>query len=799
MSGQPSFLTVKEDKRGGTMEAGITVPPDDPVIDAVSFPRVDSQVIQTLVESLSDTLYTLDLEGKLRYVSQGWTGLLGDPVEEVLGRPFSDFIHPDDLSICQAGIQAMVEGRQRADGVTYRVRHRNGNWKWHTSNATPIYDCRGLMIGMVGLARDVTETLHLTEDWRILTKAVTQSPATILITNAEGEIEFANPAFSRTTGYSFDEARGKNPRILNSGFHSDEFYKSLWQAIRGAGEWRGEICNRRKNGELYWESASISAIKDSKDNITHFVAVKEDISDWKKVQAELLLAKESAERAREQAQTANVMKTSFLANMSHEIRTPMNAIVGFSVLMLESGLNEIQTDYMLKIREAGDHLLGIINSILDISKIELGGMVVESIPFQLDHLLADVQAICESKARTKGLEFRIERNPGIPGELVGDQLRLRQVLVNLLDNAIKFTEHGSVSLMVEDGTGTDLKVGDRLRVSFTVKDTGIGISEEQQQRLFQPFSQADASTTRRFGGTGLGLSISKRLVDIMGGELKLDSLPSQGSSFHFQLQLVPVKDPPNEPWKLQMENHGETSLKGLRILVAEDDPISAKIVGHFLSGAGASYTVVVNGCEAVHQVIGSPESFDLVLMDIQMPQLDGFSAIRRIRQDGRFADLPIVAVTAHAFEEERRIAFDAGVDDYLTKPIDRRHLLSLVSQLVSEAKARHPGAGPKSRHFHAPRYVETETPGMRPGTLASDTVVNGAALDWLQHLRAALGKGLASATDQALSGKQDLERLFGEERAQNILTAISDFNYQKALEELSVTSIMSSSKQVHHE
>ena len=346
-----------------------------------------------------------------------------------------------------------------------------------------------------------------TAELRKLSRATEDSPASVVITDKNGTIEYVNPTFTQVTDYTAAEALGQNPRILKSGNLPRSVYEELWQTILAGNVWRGDLINRRKDGTDFWESASISPIKDDEGDITHFVAVKQDITDRKKMEEALVQAKQAAD-------DASKAKSDFLANMSHEIRTPMNAVIGMSHLALKTDLNPKQRDYLNKIQSSARALLGIINDILDFSKIEAGKLDIESTDFNLDEVMESLADLITVKAQEKkGLEVLFDLAPDVPRDLNGDSLRLGQILVNLAGNAVKFTESGEIVVSSELVS----RDAERILLKFSVRDTGIGLTQDQAAKLFNSFTQADTSTTRKYGGTGLGLAISKKLVTLMGG------------------------------------------------------------------------------------------------------------------------------------------------------------------------------------------------------------------------------------------------------------------------------------------
>ena len=381
-----------------------------------------------------------------------------------------------------------------------------------------------------------------------------------------------------------------------------------------------------------------------------------NIVERRRTETDLRLAKVAAD-------SANKAKSEFLANMSHEIRTPMNAIIGLGYLLQQTELAEEQRDYLVKLDQSARSLLLIINDILDISRIEAGKLVLEEVDFRLRESLEHVVNIIETQAGEKGLKLRLALSPALPDLLHGDSMRLEQVLINLLGNAVKFTEQGAVTLSVDR-----LDSSDELPVLvFSVRDTGIGLTPEQLAGLFQPFSQGDTSTTRRYGGSGLGLSIAKRIVTLMQGEITVESVSGQGSTFAFTSRFGPAAVTVPSPSAAAIDLR---SIRGARALVVEDNQINLIIARQLLAQAGLRVTTAATGREAVEMISAAPERFDVVLMDIQMPDMDGYEATRLIRQRWSGAELPVIAMTAYALADEVQKCRDVGMNDHLAKPVD---------------------------------------------------------------------------------------------------------------------------------
>ncbi|MBF0177172.1 MAG: PAS-domain containing protein [Magnetococcales bacterium] len=759
-----------------------------------------------------------------------------------------------------------------------------------------------------------------------LSRVVEQSPAAVVVTNAQGRIEYINPKFSEITGYSREMAVGQNPRILNAGKGSFRHYRKLWETITQGATWSGEFLNRKKDGTLYWSSAQISGIRNASGVITHFVGVQEDITERKKAmenlqvserrlalalrggdlgywdvdfrtattivndrwaemlgyglaeikhrcrdiwkssihpedqervvqlgrdyrrgliehyeveyrvvtrlqqtrwflskgsgveydahglplrmvgtvmditpqkrieealresekesarKSELLkaalssiqqgiaaydeqlrliacnqkfkeirgvpdemaqpgssfiellrydvargefgpgdpeaqvrkytelarhstthsfertrpngtvievvggplpgggfvstytditerkLSEETLRRAKQEAETANRAKSDFLANMSHEIRTPMNVIIGMAHLCLQAGLTPKQRNYLEKIHSAANSLLHIINDILDFSKVESGKLVMEEVPFRLQEVCNHISSMANVKAGEKGLRLVITMEPGAPEIAVGDPLRLVQVLLNLTNNAIKFTDHGQVDITLRRLAST----ATTHQLEFLVQDTGIGLTQEQMDRLFQSFTQADSSTTRKYGGTGLGLAICKRLVELMHGTIHVASTPGQGSTFSFSApfgQAPPgtICKPIFSPPAPSLNDEDKVRLRGARILLAEDNEINRELAKELLEQAGMEVIEAVDGEEALARLHAT--NFDALLLDLQMPKMDGFQVTQTVRLDDAFRQLPIIALTANAMSGDVERCLSIGMNDHIAKPI----------------------------------------------------------------------------------------------------------------------------------
>ena len=745
-------------------------------------------------------IWDWDVMANTIYFSKLWKAQIGYSEIELENNfaVWQDHLHHDEYNEVNKRLASYLKTPEGLYVSEFRFRHKNGSYIWIHSQSEVIKNKKGEVIRMFGSHRDITELKKNEEEIRKLSLAVNQSPTTIVITDINGKIEFANPVFTKKTGYTLEEAKGQNPQILKSGHTTEEEYKELWDTISSGKTWHGEFLNVKKNKEKYWEKAIISPIKNDKGEIINYLTIKEDITerknaedDFKKSEEHLRLAqnagrigswewdvesdeiiwsditfdifgiekKEGAFSAREylknihpddkkrlndeldkavankknehyteyriiknneivwidetseiiydkagkfvkmigvlqditkrkkaekeireakkEAEEANRLKSEFLANMSHEIRTPMSAIIGFSSILQKNIKNEDHRSLIDKIVKNGNNLLELINDILDLSKIEAGQLKIQKEPTNLHNILNEIPLIFSEVSKRNQVPIKLNIDKKLPKSLLIDANRIRQVLLNLVSNAIKFTEKGSVSIIVTTKQSLKhLKDFNIVDLIFEIKDTGIGIPINQLDVIFDSFRQTEGQSTRKYGGAGLGLAITKRLVQLMDGIITVESIIDKGSIFKVILKDIEVLDVEYE--KKEDESVNLTFLSS-KILHVEDNEMNREIISLYLEGED----IEIKEAETGKQALKILETYkpDLILMDIQLPELNGFETTKIIRENENLKSIPIIAITANATKYEIE-NYSPIFDEYLTKPVTEEVFIKAISKYL---------------------------------------------------------------------------------------------------------------------
>lgn len=775
--------------------------------------RLESD-LRTMMESAAEGIWVTDQQGQYQYANEAACKMTGHALAELKRMTILDLAATQELQKAQSHVRHLQE-----DGTPFRdrvgLRHKDGSMPIAELSIQRLPDGRYLAMG-----RDVSSQLESESRLKYLAQAVEQSPNGVMMIDKNSNIVFVNSALQRMLGYSLDELMAGGIPLIRSGETPRENYQALWKALKKKEIWQGEFINRRRDGSTYFEYNIIAPISSESGGVTHFLAVKLDISERKRLESELsqyrlgleekvrektsalLAANEQLEETQfamevvgigihvvnfetaaiemcnryaaellgyhqeemcelrvldidpnyswdayvevreliknegsysfettqrhrdgshipvsmslyyqaakataperfigfvtnisERKKTESILrqatlaaeaaaraKSEFLANMSHEIRTPLNVVIGFSHILRQEATTERTHDLINKIQGAANHLLGLISSILDLSKLDAGKIELEHQPFSISTLMNDVHDMTHGLLRSDAVALHIKIATDTPTYVIGDRLRLAQILGNFASNASKFTEQGEISLRVKPlGLAAD---GVRLR--FEVADTGIGMSSEQSSRLFQPFSQADASITRRFGGTGLGLALCRNLAELMEGKVGVESQEGKGSTFWLEVILQPTDQVP-ENQAVRSRHVGKLTGK---VLLVEDHPLNQALGRELLTPLGLDVCLVGDGQAAID--ICASQTFDAILMDVQMPVMDGITATRKLRELSLTQSVPIIAMTANAFAEDRAACLEAGMNDYLGKPLNPDLLADVLARYLPSAAAAAP-------------------------------------------------------------------------------------------------------------
>lgn len=636
--------------------------------------RQSEEKYRLLIENSNDIIYTLTLEGVFMFVSSAWMTLIGHSEKEVLGKSFHQFVHPDDLPRCWAFLQKVIATGERQQGIGYRVRHTDGTWSWHTSNIGPIRDEAGTVIGVEGIARDITVHKQVEAELSFnktnLELALQASQmGSWIFRIAENKRIFDNQTCS-LLGIDRTTFRGTTEEFF-AAIHPDDrqqVREALKKTIELNVSYVAEYRVVWSDGSIHCISARGKLLCDEKGNPQMITGINWDITERKKAEQELIIAKERAEKS-------DRLKSTFLANMSHEIRTPMNGILGFAEILKEPDLTgEEQQQYINIIEKSGMRMLNIINDIIDISKIEAGLMKINLKESNIDEQIEYMCTFFKPEVEAKGMKLFFNKTvTANKTVIITDREKLYAIFTNLIKNAIKYSKGGTIEIGYSKKNET---------LEFYVKDTGIGIPKEKLEAVFERFIQVNSGDEMTSHGAGLGLSITKAYVEMLGGKIAVESEEGIGSTFYFSLPCKP--EPANkslaqqQPAPLDTNNH----IQKLKLLVVEDDEVSRKLIDSVVKLFGKEILHAKTGTEAV-DVCRKNADIDLVLMDIRMPEMDGYEATREIRKFNE--RVAIIAQTAYGLSGDREKAMEAGCNDYIAKPLKKEYLVELMRKIFKHS------------------------------------------------------------------------------------------------------------------
>ena len=665
-------------------------------------------LLRCLIDSISDLIYIKDCNGLYLGCNKACEEFLGIPEHEQIGKTdFYLFDREFAESVIKLDRQIVSDREPRC--TEEWVTNSDGRMVLLDTVKAPYLAEDGTCLGLVGVSRDITQRKQIEEallrSEERFRSIMELSPDIISIITGDGVLAYNSPAALTIHGYSNAEMAERNTFDLIHPDDRSHVEKIFNMILEDPSQPRTvQYRYRNKDGTYTWMEATGTNHLDN-PNIKGLITMSRDITVRKQ-------SEEVLQRAIVMAEAASQAKSEFLSNISHEIRTPMNAIIGLGYLALQTNLTSRQQDYLTKMTSAADGLMQLLNNLLDLSKIEAGMMVLAETSFKLQPLLEHLLSLVGVGATAKGVRLMLTNDPQTPNYLVGDSVRLEQILLNLLGNAVKFTSVGEVELSVRPLAEEDAQV----TIEFALRDTGIGLTPEQVSTIFEAFTQADGSTTRHYGGTGLGLNICRRLVALMGGEIRVESEPGRGSTFTvtacFRRGAAPVAEP--EP---QLDRATVTAtLTGRRILVVEDQPINQQVLQELLEQVGAHVTIAADGRDAVVAVTRAEGRYDVVLMDLQMPVMDGYEATLLLRRQWPAERLPIIALTAHTRREERERCLNVGMNDHLIKPVNPNRLYACLMQWVRPDLQQLPSPG-----ACCPEQTVPATPSFAPEIQSSGT------------------------------------------------------------------------------
>jgi PAS domain S-box-containing protein len=630
--------------------------------------QVSDSLVRAYVEAASDIVYTLDLNGNFTFVNSYGLNLVGAAAHEIIGQPYLKIVAPECHAQTLKAFGNLLQTGELRD-YEFVVLTQGGDRVFMEVNGRLLYQDNQL-VGALGIARDITERKRFEAQLKMFSKALDSAHDSAVITDLNGQLRYANLATQRIFGHPLAQVQQGSVDVF---FPAPD--QAAWILERATGDgWSGQVVCQRQNGRSFPALVSVSPVCEADGTPTAISIIFRDITQQEQIKAELASKNLELERA-------SRLKSEFLANMSHELRTPMTSILGFSSLLeqqIYGQLNERQHLYITQIHQSGEHLLSLINEVLDLSKIEAGQMDLRPTTISVEVLCQDVLRMVGAQAGAKRLVIHQTVQAGLP-TLVADEMRMRQMLLNLLSNAIKFSKpEGEVGLEAR-------QTGDRL--VLTVWDQGVGIPKDKQSLLFQPFQQLDSTLSRQYEGTGLGLVLTQRLARLHGGDVSLVSAAGQGARFSIDLPLdCRTRPTPTPiPGQATVDAVPPAPREGLMadpasgpVLLVEDHPVNAMLLEHMLTYWGYETIHVANGQSALDWLVDHRPM--MVLMDVHLPGMDGLEVTRRIRESPEFQDLPIVATTALARQRDRDRCLEAGMQDYLSKPINSAELVSVLAK-----------------------------------------------------------------------------------------------------------------------
>jgi len=635
--------------------------------------RYEQQIIESeqkyrlLAENSTDIISIFSADGIIVYMSPQCYNFSGYQPEEMYGKPITEFVHPDDIVVLKANHAKMLNQNNEVFNIVFRFIKKDGTLIWVETNSRRVQR-EGKEPEIQASTRDISERKKSEEEIRKLLLAVEQSPVMILITGIDGKIEYVNPTFTKITGFTFEEAFGKTPALLKSGFTPETTYIELWKTITAGGNWNGEIMNMKKDGTLYWESVLIAPIKDEFNKIKYYLGVKEDITERKNMEQELRAALDRAEES-------DTLKTNLLANMSHELRTPMNGILGLASILREGNCSERQADMLSKIILSGKRLMNTLNSVLDLTQIESGIII----PAKKEVSLADCVNNALAPFYKRAAESKLTFDVILPDEKIIcmlDERIFNQIMAYLIDNALKFTFTGGVKVIIGEETTENISY-----CFVKITDTGIGIAPKHLKMIFEEFKQVSEGYNRSFEGLGLGLTNAKKLANLLDGNIFVESKPGVGSTFTLQFNSIKQLGTSAEGIVLQAPKteHKNIAVDEKRVLIVEDNDLNIEVIKSFLKGYISD--TATNGQDAIK--LAAQNSYSIILMDINLKHdMTGIDAMKEIRKITGYDKTPILAITGFAMIGDREKLIAEGFNDYLQKPFNSGELNDIVKKYI---------------------------------------------------------------------------------------------------------------------